>query len=68
MMIEYVFHRSSCYGYLQRKKLEETENEWRSVIREAFLRNLGTLKSQCCASHSAITLYPYLKVLQVSII
>ncbi|CAB3230717.1 unnamed protein product [Arctia plantaginis] len=48
-----------------RKKLEATENEWRGVIREAFVRNLGTLKSQCCASHSAITLYPYLKVLQV---
>ncbi|XP_049876277.1 DNA-directed RNA polymerase, mitochondrial [Pectinophora gossypiella] len=48
---------------LYRKKLEETENEWRVVIRQAFVRNLGTLRSQSNASHSAITLYPYLKVL-----
>ncbi|CAG9788852.1 unnamed protein product [Diatraea saccharalis] len=48
-----------------RKKLQETENEWRDVIKEAFIRNIGTLKSQSNASHSAITLYPYLKVLEV---
>ncbi|XP_075980404.1 mitochondrial RNA polymerase [Anticarsia gemmatalis] len=48
-----------------RKKLEETQKEWRGVVHEAFVRNLGTLKSQSCASHSAITLYPYLKVLDV---
>ncbi|KAG6451382.1 hypothetical protein O3G_MSEX007099 [Manduca sexta] len=48
-----------------RKKLEETEEEWRSVIKEAFIRNVGTLKSQSSASQSAITLYPYLKVLEV---
>ncbi|CAH2044038.1 unnamed protein product, partial [Iphiclides podalirius] len=49
---------------LYRSKLQETENEWRIVIKDAFLRNLGTLKSQSNASHSAITLYPYLKVLE----
>ncbi|KAH9639621.1 hypothetical protein HF086_010028 [Spodoptera exigua] len=48
-----------------RKKLAETEKEWRSVIKESFIRNLGTLKSQSSASHTAITLYPYLKVLEV---
>ncbi|XP_053610663.1 DNA-directed RNA polymerase, mitochondrial [Plodia interpunctella] len=48
-----------------REKLKETESEWRVVIKEAFVRNLGTLKSQSIASHSAITLYPYLKVLTV---
>lgn len=48
-----------------RKKLSETEAEWRGVIRESFVRNLGTLKSQSSASHSAITLYPYLTVLEV---
>ncbi|KAJ0174512.1 hypothetical protein K1T71_009620 [Dendrolimus kikuchii] len=48
-----------------REKLKETEDEWRSVIKEAFVRNVGTLKSQCTASHSAITLYPYLNVLEV---
>lgn len=46
-----------------RVKLQETEDDWRNVIREAFMRNLGTLKSQSSASHSPITLYPYLKVL-----
>ncbi|CAH1639276.1 unnamed protein product [Spodoptera littoralis] len=48
-----------------RQKLAETEKEWRSVIKESFIRNLGTLKSQSSASHTAITLYPYLKVLEV---
>ncbi|KPI99844.1 DNA-directed RNA polymerase, mitochondrial [Papilio xuthus] len=50
---------------LYRTKLRETEEEWRTIIKEAFLRNLSTLKSQSNASHSAITLYPYLKVLEV---
>ncbi|CAG4960033.1 unnamed protein product [Parnassius apollo] len=49
---------------LYRSKLRETENEWRVVIKEAFIRNLSTLKSQSSASHSAISLYPYLKVLE----
>ncbi|CAK1587142.1 unnamed protein product [Parnassius mnemosyne] len=49
---------------LYRSKLRETENEWRVVIKEAFIRNLSTLKSQSNASHSAISLYPYLKVLE----
>ncbi|XP_059048720.1 DNA-directed RNA polymerase, mitochondrial [Achroia grisella] len=48
-----------------REKLKETEDRWRQVIKEAFVRNLGTLKSQSVASHTAITLYPYLKVLEV---
>ncbi|CAH0400996.1 unnamed protein product [Chilo suppressalis] len=48
-----------------RKKLEETQSEWRDVIKEAFIRHLGTLKSQSNASYSAIALYPYLKVLEV---
>ncbi|XP_004931824.1 DNA-directed RNA polymerase, mitochondrial [Bombyx mori] len=48
-----------------REKLQEIENEWRVVIKEAFVRNIGTLKSQSKASHSAISLYPYLKVLEV---
>ncbi|KAM3965715.1 LOW QUALITY PROTEIN: mitochondrial RNA polymerase [Aphomia sociella] len=48
-----------------RQKMQETEDRWRHVIKEAFVRNLGTLKSQSTASHTAITLYPYLKVLQV---
>ncbi|XP_028178400.1 DNA-directed RNA polymerase, mitochondrial [Ostrinia furnacalis] len=56
---------ASPHVKLCREKLQETENEWRIVIKEAFLRNLGTLKSQSNASHSAITLYPYLKVLEV---
>lgn len=51
---------------LQRQKLSETENEWRGVIRDSFVRNLSTLKSQSTASHSAITMYPYLTVLDVS--
>ncbi|KAI8439642.1 hypothetical protein MSG28_013355 [Choristoneura fumiferana] len=50
---------------LYREKMRATESEWREVIRESFNRNLGTLRSQCNASHSAITLYPYLKVLEV---
>ncbi|XP_048479577.1 DNA-directed RNA polymerase, mitochondrial isoform X3 [Plutella xylostella] len=49
---------------LHRTKLRETEEEWRKVIKEAFVRNLSTLKSQSNASHTAITLYPYLKVLE----
>ncbi|KAL4703702.1 hypothetical protein ACJJTC_004117 [Scirpophaga incertulas] len=48
-----------------RQKLKEAETEWRSVIREAFLRNLSALKSQSKASHSAITLFPYLNSLNV---
>ncbi|XP_045500469.1 DNA-directed RNA polymerase, mitochondrial isoform X2 [Colias croceus] len=48
-----------------RELLSEAENEWRGVIKEAFIRNLSTLKSRSNASHSAITLYPYLKVLEV---
>ncbi|CAH2250120.1 jg6847 [Pararge aegeria aegeria] len=48
-----------------REKYNEIEKEWRSVIHEAFERNMSTLKSRSNASHSAITLYPYLKVLQV---
>ncbi|KAI5638464.1 DNA-directed RNA polymerase, mitochondrial [Phthorimaea operculella] len=48
-----------------RQKLHETEEEWRCCIKQAFIRNLGTLRSQSNASHSAITLYPYLKVLEV---
>ncbi|KAJ2945772.1 hypothetical protein O0L34_g614 [Tuta absoluta] len=48
-----------------RQKLHETEEEWRGCIKQAFVRNLGTLRSQSNASHSAITLYPYLKVLEV---
>lgn len=48
-----------------RKKLQEAEQEWREVITVAFERSLSTLKSQSQASHSAITLYPYLKVLPV---
>ncbi|XP_072944627.1 DNA-directed RNA polymerase, mitochondrial [Epargyreus clarus] len=46
-----------------REKLQETESEWRTVIKEAFIRNLSTLRSRSSASHTAITLYPYLKVL-----
>lgn len=48
-----------------RAKLSATQDKWRGVIRESFERNLGTLKSQSSASHSAITLYPYLTVLDV---
>ncbi|CAH0588916.1 unnamed protein product [Chrysodeixis includens] len=48
-----------------RQKLSETEKEWRGVIRESFLRNLSTLRSQSSASHAAITMYPYLTVLEV---
>ncbi|XP_045488794.1 DNA-directed RNA polymerase, mitochondrial [Pieris rapae] len=48
-----------------RELWNDAEKEWRDVIREAFIRNLGTLKSRSNASHSAITLYPYLKVLEV---
>lgn len=50
---------------MQREKLRETESEWRDVIKEAFIRNLCTLRSQSNASQSAITLYPYFKVLEV---
>ncbi|XP_061718880.1 DNA-directed RNA polymerase, mitochondrial [Cydia pomonella] len=49
---------------LYREKLQATEAEWRSVVRESFERNLGTLRSQSLASHSAIALYPYLRVLE----
>ncbi|VVC87266.1 unnamed protein product, partial [Leptidea sinapis] len=52
-------------GEMDREKLSVAEKEWREVIRDAFVRNLSTLKSRSNASHSAITLYPYLKVLQV---
>ncbi|XP_045774865.1 DNA-directed RNA polymerase, mitochondrial isoform X2 [Maniola jurtina] len=48
-----------------REKYNAIEKEWRDVIHEAFTRNMSTLKSRSNASHSAITLYPYLKVLQI---
>ncbi|XP_013189813.2 DNA-directed RNA polymerase, mitochondrial isoform X1 [Amyelois transitella] len=56
---------SSPHVKFCREKWNETESEWRVAIREAFVRNLGTLKSQSVASQSAITLYPYLRVLEV---
>ncbi|XP_068617783.1 DNA-directed RNA polymerase, mitochondrial [Battus philenor] len=49
---------------IYRTKLRETEKEWRTVIKESFVRNLGTLRSQSNASHCAVTIYPYLQVLQ----
>ncbi|CAK1555600.1 unnamed protein product [Leptosia nina] len=48
-----------------RELWNEAEKEWREVLKEAFIRNLSTLKSRSHASQSAITLYPYLKVLEV---
>ncbi|XP_023945104.2 DNA-directed RNA polymerase, mitochondrial [Bicyclus anynana] len=50
---------------LYREKYDELEKEWRTVVHEAFVRNMSTLKSRSNASHNAITLYPYLKVLEV---
>ncbi|XP_050677146.1 DNA-directed RNA polymerase, mitochondrial [Leptidea sinapis] len=60
-----VEENSSTTVKIYREKLSVAEKEWREVIRDAFVRNLSTLKSRSNASHSAITLYPYLKVLQI---
>ncbi|XP_050347708.1 DNA-directed RNA polymerase, mitochondrial [Nymphalis io] len=48
-----------------RQKLQAAEGEWRAAMREALRRNTGTLRARSNASHCAITLYPYLKVLSV---
>lgn len=48
-----------------RKKLAEVEDEWRAHIKEAFLRNRASLKSQSHVSRRAIVLYPYLNALPV---
>ncbi|XP_041982411.1 DNA-directed RNA polymerase, mitochondrial [Aricia agestis] len=48
-----------------RQTLKDTEESWRDKVREAFVRNLGTLRSRSSASHTPVSLYPYLKVLEV---
>ncbi|CAG9564536.1 unnamed protein product [Danaus chrysippus] len=50
---------------LYRKKLSSSEAEWRSSLREALTRHLATLRARSGASHAPVTLYPYLKVLEV---
>lgn len=50
----------------QRKMAQETEAKWAVAIEEALQRNMNTLFSQGMRQKSqrAISLYPFLKVLQ----
>jgi hypothetical protein len=54
--------------FLQREKLKIMEDEWRSVIRKALIRNLSALKAQMHACHNPLyNIYPYLTSVDVCI-
>lgn len=50
---------------LQRKKLDELQEKWKESIRNAFARELESIRAQhnCLKSYRSVNIYPYLRVL-----